>query len=121
MLDITELQKSVHMYWIIIIYGEVVPYWPSALSPFCQKLHCSPLPTKEQLLLLFVAHLANEGVAHSTIKVYLSSIRNHHLATGHHQTFASQLTPRVEQALQGVKRTQASQSAPIVCLHLLSS
>ena len=80
---------------------------------FCQKLHRSPLP---QLLLLFVANLANEGLAHSTIKVYLSAIRNHHIATGHHQTFASQLTPRVEQVLQGVKRTQASQSAPRVRL-----
>ena len=83
---------------------------------FCQKLRHSPLPSTEQLLLLFVAHLANEGLAHSTIKVYLSAIRNRHIATGHHQTFASQLTPRVEQVLQRIKRTQASQSVPRVHL-----
>ena len=82
---------------------------------FCQKLHRFPLPSAEQLLLLPVAHLANEGLAHSTIKVYLS-IRNRHIATDHHQTFASQLTPRIKQVLQGIKQTQASQYAPRVCL-----
>ena len=30
------------------------------------------------------------------------------MATGHHQTFASQLTPKVEQVLHGIKRTDAS-------------
>ena len=44
----------------------------------------------------FVAHLTNEGLAHSTIKVYLSAIYNLHITTGHHQASASQLVPRVE-------------------------
>jgi len=48
----------------------------------------------EEVLLLFVAHLANEKLAYSTIKVYLSVLRNLHVATGYHQTFASQLTPK---------------------------
>ena len=63
-----------------------------------------------------MAHLANEGLAYSTIKVYLSAICNRHIATGHHQIFASQLTPRVEPVLQGIKQTQASQSVPRVRL-----
>ena len=83
---------------------------------FCQQLHCSPLPSTEQLLLLLVAYLANEGPAHSTIKVYLSALCNLHIITGHRQTFASQLTTRLEQVLQGIKRTQASKSTPRVRL-----
>ena len=83
---------------------------------FCQQLHCSPLSFTEQLLLLLVAHLANEGLAHSTIKVYLSALLNLHITTVHCQTFASQLTPRLEQVLQGIKRAQASKSTPGVRL-----
>ena len=83
---------------------------------FCLQLKHSPLPSTEQVLLLFVAHLANEGLAHSTIKVYLSALRNLHITTGHYRAFASQLTPRVELVLQGIKHTQAYQSLPRVRL-----
>ena len=83
---------------------------------FYQQLNCSPLPSTEQLLLLFVAHLANEGLAHSTIKVYLSALHNLHIATGYHQTFTNQLTTRVKQVLQGIKWAQTRQSSPRVRL-----
>ena len=75
--------------------------------PGCPFPNCS-----EQVLLLFVAHLANEGLVHS--EVYLSALCNLHITTGHHRTFASQLTSRV--VLQGIKQTQACQSLPRVHL-----
>jgi len=52
---------------------------------------------------------ANDGLAHSTIKVYLSVLCNFHVATGYYHIFTGQLPPRLEQVLRGIKKTQASQ------------
>ena len=68
------------------------------------------------MLLLFVADLANEGLAHSTIKAHLSALHNLNITTEHHQAFVIQLTPRVKLVLHGIKRTQACQSLPRVRL-----
>ena len=40
-------------------------------------------------LLLFIAHLAKEGLAYTSIKVYLSAIRSMHVTSGHHLVFFS--------------------------------
>ena len=55
-------------------------------------------------MLMFVSHLAQEGLAHSSIKVYLSAIRNLHVSTGLHNEFAEQLTPRLQLVLKGIKK-----------------
>ena len=47
------------------------------------------------------------NITHPTIKVYISAIRNLHVASRQHQHFANQLTPRLEQVLHGIKREQA--------------
>ena len=58
--------------------------------------------------MLFVTDLATSGLAHSTIKVYLSSVRHLHVTHGKHTQFSAQLTPRLQQVLKGVKKSQAS-------------
>ena len=62
------------------------------------------LPTSEETLLLFASYLAKQGLAHTTIKVYLSAVRNLHVSAGLHLEFAQQLTPRLELVLQGIKK-----------------
>ena len=54
--------------------------------------------------MLFASYLARQGLAHTTIKVYLSAVRNLHVTAGLHQEFALQLTPRLELVLQGIKK-----------------
>ena len=62
------------------------------------------LPTSEETLMLFASYLAQQGLAHTTIKVYLFTIRNLHMSSGLHQGFTQQLTPRLEMVLQGIKK-----------------
>ena len=114
-LDITNLQNSIHRYYyqgLALSTQRLYSTGQARYHSFCHQLHCLPLPSTEHILLLFVAHLVNEGLVYSTIKVYLSALHNLHVATGHHQIFASQLKPRLEQVLCSIKRTEASQSPP---------
>ena len=60
------------------------------------------MPTSESTLMLFVSHLANLGLTHSTIKVYLSSIRHLHVTQGKHSQFSTAFTPHLQQVLKGI-------------------
>ena len=57
---------------------------------------------------MFVGHLAQQGLSHQTIKVYLSAVRNLHVTAGLHQEFSGQLTPRLEMVLKGIKKDKAA-------------
>ena len=70
------------------------------------------MPTSESTLLLFVSHLAKSGLRHGTIKVYLSAVRHMHVSCGKHSEFTTQLTPRLQQVLKGIKRTQSALQEP---------
>ena len=61
---------------------------------FCAMASRVVLPTSEETLMLFASYLAQQGLAHATIKVYLSAICNPHLSSGLHQKYTQQLTPR---------------------------
>ena len=75
---------------------------------FCQAINVTPIPTSEQTLLLFATHLATCNITYSTIKVYMSAIRHMHVTERHHEEFYSQLTPRVQLALKGIQKSQAT-------------
>ena len=51
--------------------------------------------------------MGQRKLAYSTIKVYLSAVRSLHVTAGMHQTFCSQLTPRVQQVVRGIRKVQA--------------
>ena len=56
-------------------------------------------------------------------QVYLSAVRHMHIVAGLHELFSKQLTPRLQLALRGIKKSQASSPRirlPIT-LHLLQS
>ena len=76
---------------------------------FCRQILCSAVSTSESTMLLFVAYLANERLFYTTIKVHLAAIRNLHTTTGMHQIYQEQLTPYLEQVLQGIKKQQSTQ------------
>lgn len=60
---------------------------------------------------MFVSHLAQDGLSHPTIKVYLSAIRNLHVSAGLHTQFELVLTPRLEMVMKGIKK-EKSLTAP---------
>ena len=65
---------------------------------------------------MFASRLAEEGLAHQTIKVYLSAVRNLHVTAGLHDEFSKQLTPKLEMVLRGIKKEAAKTKAPRIRL-----
>ena len=78
-----------------------------AYLEFCERVSLSPIPTSEHTLCLFVSSLA-EGRKASTIRAYLSAVRNLHVESGR----GDPTTPRPPQlalVLRGIEREQAEQ------------
>ena len=72
------------------------------------------MPTSEFTLMLFVSHLANLGLTHSTIKVYLSSIRHLHVTQGKHSQFSTAFTPRLQQVLKGINNNNNNKKLQVI-------
>ena len=83
---------------------------------FCTATKFHPVPATEATLVLFATHLATGNISHTTIKVYLSVVRHLHVSVGLHDYFNLQLTPRLQQVLQGIKKMPSTDSPPRICL-----
>ena len=86
-LDLSKLQIAVQQYFINGLAPSTRKSYHAGQSHyhhFCQQLRVTPIPTSERVLLMFIAHLAKEGIAHTTIKVYLAAIRHLHVSVGMH-------------------------------------
>ena len=77
---------------------------------FCASSNSPPLPLTEGQLCLFVAHLANEGLKHSSIKGYLSAIRRLQIVGSLGDPFVASW-PLLKCTLKGVKLRQAKSLA----------
>ena len=94
-------------------------YHPPARSTTQDNsVNSAPVPTTEATLLLFLAFLAKDGLAYTTIKVYLAAISNLHSDTtaGLHNIYSQQLTPYLEQVVQGIKKEQLRSRPPRIRL-----
>ena len=49
---------------------------------FCQEAGLTPFPAKEKSLILFAAHLFQEGLLAGTVKSYLSAVRHTQITLG---------------------------------------
>ena len=56
---------------------------------------------------MFISQLAKEGIAHTTIKVYLAAICYMHVSVGIHQTYNQQLSPYLELVMKGINKETA--------------
>ena len=72
---------------------------------FCEVADCPPIPVSEGWLCGYVAFLARDGLKHSSIKSYLSSICHLQISA---DPFAASM-PRLEQVLKGIKVNQGRQ------------
>ena len=77
---------------------------------FCTQTQCLPIPTSENTILLFVAHLAMQQLSHTSIKVYLSAMHNLHVISGNHHHFTKKLIPRLQMVLNSIKREQVTKN-----------
>ena len=73
---------------------------------FCEISSLSPFPLAEDQLCSFVAHLAEEGLQHSSVKGYLSAIRHLQILGGMGDPFVASW-PLLEYTLKGLKLQQA--------------
>ena len=73
---------------------------------FCVNFSLSPIPTSENILCYFAACLGQEGLASSTIRTYLSGIRQVQIAAGFPDPLIDHM-PRLRQVLKGI-RVQAA-------------
>ena len=74
---------------------------------FCRACVLSPIQTSQSLLCRYVAHLANAGLAHSTIKSYLAAVRRMHIENGREDPGICDMA-KLALVLGGVKMTQAA-------------
>ena len=106
-MDIASLQTAVQGYYQKGLAKSTHKSYQAGQNrylTFCREVGKSAVPTTEDILLLFIAHLDQQGLTHATIKVYLSAVRNLHVTVGLHKEFTQQLTPRLEMVLRGMKR-----------------
>ena len=69
---------------------------------FCRDFALPPLPTTENILCYYVACLGQQGPSHTSIRTYLSGVRQLHIAYGFRDPGIDQM-PRLRQVLRGVK------------------
>ena len=108
-MDFSELQITVQQYFVnglAPLTRKSYQAGQSRYHHFCQQLNVRPIPTSERVLLMFMSHLAKEGIDHTTIKVYLAAIHYLHISVGMHQTYNQQLSPYLELVIKGIKKEQ---------------
>ena len=69
---------------------------------------------------MFVSHLAQDGLSHPTIKVYLSAVRNLHVSAGLHNQFELVLTPRLEMVIKLEKSLITSRTRLPITLDIMA-
>ena len=72
---------------------------------FCMAANLTPLPLSEDLLCYYVAFLGKQGLKHSSIKSYLSSLCHMQISYGLEDPFIATM-PRLEQVVKGIKVNQ---------------
>ena len=109
-LDIPSVDRAVDSYFRSGLAPSTYRAYVSGIQQYiaiCEQLHTEPTPTSEQLLCRFCTILANKGSSHSTIKVYLSAVRQLHVQRSQCMPTISAM-PRLCQVLRGIKMVQAS-------------
>ena len=123
-MDLTTLQEALQSYYHQGLAASTHKTYSVGIQnylSFCEHIQSPTLPGSEQTLLLFITHLGQRNLAHKTIKVYLSAVRNLHITSGHFKAFESQLSPRLERVLKGIKSSQAKTKPPHIRLPITSS
>ena len=93
---------------------------------FCTQFGLTPYPASEYVLAYFVAFLYKEGLAPSSVKIYLSAIRHTQIALGMGDPRLGDM-PQLEYVTKGLRRLSPGQSrsrlpiTPHILRHLRAS
>ena len=108
-LDITTLDLGVEQYFsagLVRSTRKVYEAGSKKYLVFCKRLHYNQIPTSEQLLCKFVAYLATNDISATTIKAYLSAVRQLHLSRNHSLPDIASM-PCLQQVIGGIRISQA--------------
>lgn len=70
---------------------------------FCQEAGLTPFPAKEKSLILFAAHLYQEGLLAGTVKSYLSAVRHTQITLGLGDPRVGEM-PQLEYVVKGIRK-----------------
>ena len=110
-MDIHRLDQAVQQYYAAALTSSTHKTYTAAerkYLSFCTEFSITPIPTSENVLCYFAACMGQQGLAASSIRTYLSGIRQLQIASGHSDPHIDNM-PRLRQVLKGIK-IQAAQS-----------
>ena len=108
-LDIKELNRAAQKYYPKgLAESTQRSYWSAQkrFLTFCDEGKFRAVPVSGEILGRYLSYLAESGLKHRTIKVYLSAIRFLHIAEGEADPFKPTLL-QLHYILQGIKRSEA--------------
>ena len=72
----------------------------------------NPFPLSEKLLCYYAVFMAKRGLAHQTIKTYMSATRNMHISLGFPDPRDSSSLPILRRIQAGIQRVQSTKGSP---------
>ena len=103
--SVYSLDQAVCRYFVAALSSSTHKTYKAAerrYLQFCNNFSLTPIPVSENILCYFVACMGQEGLAGSSIRTYLSGIRQLQVAAGFQDPHLDQM-PRLSQVLKGVK------------------
>ena len=80
---------------------------------FCTHYNIfTPLPVTEHLLCCFAAHLADQDLAHQTVKGYLAAVRNTQISLGFPDPRDQSSMPVLKRVQMGIQRVRSGRGPP---------
>lgn len=110
-MDIHSLDSAVQNYFRAALAPNTHKTYKAAerrYLAFCESFGITPLPVVENILCYYVACLGQQGLAHSSIRTYLSGVRQLQISHGFKDVNFEQM-PRLRQIIKGVQIEQGRQ------------
>ena len=105
-LDIHQLDQTVQRFFTAGLMASTRKTYQVAerrYITFCNSFALMPLPTSEAILCYYVACLGQQGLAHTSIRTYLSGVRQLQIAHGLEDPKIDQMTDS-ERGLSGERQ-----------------
>ncbi len=110
------MEESVRYYFIKGLANSTQRTYKSGKDryiTFCTNARIAALPVSQVGLSSFVAYLADQGLKHRTIKVYLSAVRHLQISAAQPDPFSGKSMPQLEYVLRGIKKREAEKAGSV--------
>ena len=116
-LGVQALDKSVQKYYSAALTSATKRTYQvgrKRYEDFCIKFNVPSIPISESVMCYFVAYLGDQGLMPSSIKSYLSAVRQWQISEGYPEPQFS-LMPCLKQVVKGVGVTRGKEGRPTRC------